>query len=399
MKPRATLAVGLALALALGGGQSAQACSRPIDPNYNRFTEWGRAPGAEIARPVASIDWVVVERPGHRRCAPERRIGRLERWLWQELAAASAIISTGWELSDLFTGVPLAREETGVCDGKPVHGLIAPMRARVIERFVGSGPRVFPLIEQIGTENPEWRAFGDDRESFPDGWGNPWRAGYSDLAEARHESRAFLDNGRLGTPRESEMCGGGNPYAQAGLRYLVLRDAAGAVVGMTDVRHAEDELLVRLRRHRGDWQAFIHPRLSARDFIRASDGWATARVTRCYRDSIGRRADAVFLTGDRDALWLLSRPSRSNRDLDWLGMHLERTGQACRAGDTVMILKSPFAYEKPRIPYSRVVVIHEGNIRPRDFLTGFTLTGPAEVSVDQAKAWIAEGKAAREARR
>lgn len=396
---RARAAIAIALGLALGEGQAAQACTGPIDPNYNRFAEWGRAPGAEIVGPVVSIDWVVVERPGHRRCAPERRMGRLERWLWQELAAASAIISTGWELSDLFTGVPLTKEATGACDGKPVHGLIAPMRARVIEQLVGSGARVFPLLEQIGTENPEWRAFGDDRESFPDGWGNPWRAGYSDLAETRHRSRAFLDNGRLGTPRESEMCGGGDPYAQPGLQYLVMRDAAGAVVGMTEVRHIDDDLLVRLRRYRGDWQAFIHPRLPARDFIRASDGWATVRVTRCYKDFIGKRADFKFLSGDRDALWLMSRPSRYPQDLEWLGMHLERTGQTCRPGDTVLILKSPFAYEKPRIPYSRAAVIHEGNVRPRDFLTGFTLTGPAEVSVDQVKAWIAEGRAEREARR
>lgn len=397
MKVRAAFAVGLALAL--GGAQAAEACSRLPDPNYNRFTDWGRAPGAEITERVVAIDWVVVEKPGHRSCAPSRRIGRFERWFWTEIAASSAIISTGWDLSDLFTSLPVAKVQTGTCDGKPVRGLIAPMRARVIERIAGSGPRVFPLFERVGPASADWRAFGNDRESYPDGWGNTWRGGYSGYADIRHRSLAFLDNGRLATPRESTMCGGGDPHAQAGLRYLVLRDAASAVVGMTEVRHADDDLLVRLRRHRGDWHAFIHPRLPARDFISASDGWATVRVTRCYTDTIGKRADAVFLTGDRDALWLMSRPSRYRQDLDWLGMHLERTGQACRAGDTVMILKSPFAHETPRIPYSRAVVVRDGKIRPRDFLTGFTLTGPAEVGVNQVKAWIAEGRASRAASR
>lgn len=388
MRIRTALAVGLTLAL--GGGQAAQACSMIPDPNYNRFADYGFTPGADMIGKAQSIDWAVVEAPTSERCAPGDQITPGGRAFWRFVPRVR------W-INRLLAHLP-GEAVTGTCNGKPVHGLIAPLRARVVERLAGSGPKVYPLWQEVRPDAGEWNMFSDDR-TLANGGDDKSPTAYPVPALKRHHGNGFLDHGRLSTEvAPGSWCGGGDLIAHVGHRYLIFRDAQGSILSATRVAYADDALLIRLRRYAGRPELFSHPTLPVEDFIRASDGAAIVRITRCEKGFWGKVSDGVVEAGDPTAIWSGSRPipkAVGMPELEWLGMHLERTRQACRPADHVLILKSPFSYQEPRLGYPRAAVIHDGMVRPRDFLTGFTLTGPSEVSVDQAFAWVAEGKAAR----
>ena len=386
MRIRAAFAVGLTLALA--SGQAAQACSQIVDPDYNQFADVGFTPGADVIGRAQSVDWAIVEAPTLERCAPEEQITPSGRRFWR--------LVPHWRwLNRLLAHLPVARE-TGTCNGKTVHGLIAPLRARVIERISGSGPKVYPLWSEVRPDAVEWNLLKDDR-TVADWGGGPMPTAYPDLALARHRGNAFLDHGWLRTQREPGGCGGG-PIAHVGHRYLIFRDARGSILTAVQVAYADDALLVRLRRHAGHPQLFAHPTLPVDDFVRASDGVALVRIRQCEREGF-RIGDASLERGDRTAIAFGLKPQKGSifPEMAWLADQLARTGQTCRIGDQVLVLKSPWAEGRWPDDYPRAAVIHNGMIRPRDFLTGFTLTGPAEVRLDQVNAWVAEGKTARSA--
>lgn len=373
--------------LAMSLATKVAACSIAPGSQPNPFEHRGKTPFADEVGRAASIEWVVAEAPMQRVCRRATDIGPRERDFWRRVHGVAAWFNLGGVFSGLLTRLPGA-VETGTCGDHPVRGLISPMRARVVERIKGTGPKTFPIWTRYEVKDREWTGIGDARV-LPE-TKSPWDRDYLALARARHRGPAFLDHGTMsGLWASHSSCGPSDQVLEPGRRYLLLRDSGGAMLLAEPVIHADDELLVRLRRAARQPALFRRVEWPVQDFVKASRAAAVYRIAACSKDDWGLHAITVLKRGDPKAAEMWG----AGPDL-WLADQLAVMGQQCRAGDQVLILASPFDGAVGS-PYPRAALIRDGRIRTKELLTGLILTGPPDIAVDQAFAWVEEGAAAR----
>jgi hypothetical protein len=392
------------LALACGFPGPAAACT------YLDWNPWSAlvVPSlTRLVREAETIDWVNVRHTGPQLCPqmPDPRI---------QPAAYAAVIADGSEAllaTDCFT-----------TDPKP--GMLA---ASVVERLKGSSEQTFDLFFGFGDGTDMKFGFADIRE-LP--ITDAYRFELYERIEAdnRHASTAFWHESAIGWSLDGMDSCGGRPALSPAVRYIVMRDAAGAVTASVPVKHEDDALLARLRLKRDQPDSDLRPSLAVADYFRNTDDLALIRVMRCR--TVGVTGSLSQSNYEPGAIAVERGTHDAANDLDELWSFFDLKGKRCPAGGQVLIAsfvpdgvgqqpyrRSPvdilisgafkmFGDEEfdlfgaPFVgrPLAQPLVVQDGKVHIADILTGLRLEGPESVSVDDAFRWHEEGRTARTSR-
>ena len=237
-------------------------------------------------------------------------------------------------------------------------------------------------------------------------------------------SPAYWHRAVIDMPRDGMSSCGGWPALDPSLRYVVLRNRKGAVMGYAPVQHNDDLLLVRLRAFRSG--ADIRSTMRVEDYFRRTIALALVRIDECPR-SVKRveRYDPDETTGRITALEG-SLDNFSDQAQIWHYFRFRKQG--CPAGRQFLLsaFQPGVAYdqwgERPLLdvalgllslavdPYLGAVfkplfdqpppdqpiqVDSKGRIAVSDIYTNLKLEGPAYVSLNDAIRWHQEGRSAR----
>jgi hypothetical protein len=372
-----------------------------------------------LAREATTIDWVDIRVTGPQRC-PRFPDPMFERDAY--LAAMAA------ELEPINSSID-------ICDFSlfPQPGMFA---ADVVERLKGNSLSTFELYEGAADGTDKRFGFADIRE-LPIGAAYSFNRDQRIEADERHASLAYWYRAVADMPLDGTDSCGGRPAFSPNLRYIVFRDARGAVTGYVPVRHQDDVLLTRLRQLRDDPRADMRTAMHVEEYFRRAIDLALARVGRCGTDATRNDGGASAFTPNGivtiergDATFLTERyPLKKNEAaFSYLADHFSFRGETCPESGLVLIADldmtdasgvhsgwnlrdhimkvaallldpeygadyvrdwQPWMLEQP-------IRVAEGNrVRLSDIQSGLRLEGPESVSVDDVLRWHEEGKATR----
>ncbi len=412
----------------------AWSCSRA---NWNTYEDFGRPPGRDVLARSATVDWITVEPPPPPLC-PRLPDGFINPESYDDDAA--------WEQGPEECQDPWGQSYSPIFVGS------------VVERLKGGSPDRFALMRYTAPWRDEadpdsawhpgrWERFTDlRRTSVTTHIG--FSLGERNVAESRHRDLAFWDRGEIGFNRDGSNSCGGAPSLDPDMRYIVFRDAMGAVLALEPVLHDDDAFLTRLRDHADSPAAFATTPYPVHDFFRSARGLIEARVLSCegggprssYRTEHARLRVTRGDTGElRRTFWSLEPEVGPGQfSFNDLWDFYQVRGEPCPRGQSVLILVAALpgtpawdgalAWTEARFPgwhaaaskrlkdlddedeispleffltdplpktgLPRPIRIHDGRIRLADIPTGLTLEGPEWITVEQAFQWFEEGRAA-----
>lgn len=389
------------VALACGLPAPAAACTY-LD--WNPWSELVEPSLTRLVREAKTIDWVNVRYTGPRLCprAPDPYL-EPEAYAATTAAGPAAILS-----GPCFT-----------TDPKP--GLLT---ASVIERLKGSSEQTFDLFFGYGDGTDLKFGFADIRE-LPITYAYRFELYERIEADNRHTSTAFWHAAAIGWSLDGTDSCGGRPALSPAIRYIVMRNAAGAVTASVPVRHEDDRLLARLRLERDRPATDLRRSLAVADYFRNTDDLALVRVVRCR--AAGSSVSLSQSSYERGAIAVERGMQNAANDLDDLWSFFDLKGKTCPAGGKVLIAsfvpdgvgQQPYSQSPVDIviavavrilggedldlfgapfvapPMAQPLVVQNGKVRITDILTGLKLEGPETVSVDDAFRWHEEGRRAR----
>lgn len=390
----------LMAAAAIVSAEPAWACDRGY---RNMFADYGSTPGADLLKTARYIDWIEVVAPDPPGCARDRRLTE-EEWAALDTADAKAA-ETG--------SIPPPEPEPRTADGYRTRSCwngkattsFRALRGVVVESIRGGATGDFPLAWSWEPNEAPEMAYSDPRTLVIEA-DKGLRDQY-DSALTSHGEPGFNDHGELTRQIDGTDSCGGVPTAIIGARYLAFRSASGNVLALEPVSDRDDVWFRRVRSYADRPTDFSRPELDIADFLRASMGAAVVRLKRCGRDRYGSsEVAAEVLRGGFDAGWMTDTvvtqvsenasevgPRKDGPSFNWLADYLKKIGVPCRPGVELLVLSGPFdrAGESP----PRAARISRGQVLISDFISGYRLGGADKISVDQAFAWVEEGRASR----
>jgi hypothetical protein len=403
--------------------------------NWNIYEDFAQPPGADVLGRAATVDWIVVEPP------PPQRCPRYPDYFLNPAAFED-------DAPDQDEGPEECRDDWFDQATAPLYV------ASTIERLKGRSPDRFVLatyVEPYWNDSAwidgYWRKFSDHRR-LPATSDISVSVEARSIAEGRHNDLAFWDSGDVGFTLDGSSSCGGQPTLDPAMRYIVFRDAMGAVLALEPVLYGDDEFLERLREHAADSTAFAVTPYPVADFFRSASALIQARVLKCEGDT-GPRASSEseeatlrVTRGDNASVERLfwqakRRPEATEFEFNDLWDFYQTRGETCPRGQAVLLLsaglKGPPIWDGadawteaqfpgwnsavgarlretgeqdeitplqfvvgdplPTVGVARPIRIHDGRIRLADIPTGLTLTGPEWITVEQAFAWFEEGRA------
>jgi hypothetical protein len=303
----------------------------------------------------------------------------------------------------------------------PKPGMLA---ATVVERLKGNSEQLFDLFFGYGDGTDMKFGFADIRE-LPIIYAYRFELYERIEANNRHASTAFWHKAEIGWPLDGMDSCGGRPALSPAVRYIVLRNAAGAVTASVPVQHEDDALLARLRLKRDQPHSDLRRSLAVADYFRNTDDLALVRVLRCR--AAGDSVSLSQSSDERGAIAVERGKHDAANDLGELWSFFDLKGKRCPADAHVLVAsfvpdgvgqqpyrRSPVdilisgafrifrdeefdLFGTPFVgrPLAQPLVVQDGKVHVADILTGLRLEGPEIVSVDDAFRWHEEGRAAR----
>lgn len=371
---------GILLAL-LGFLAPAPVIACTVGENYNEYEDLYDPSPADLFAKAHTVDWVRIAPRGAYRCLPERGNRTCEN------------------------ASPPAE----------------PFEAVVIERLKGASPSRFYLPLEDDAYGRPWDL--SDIRSQDRATQAAFAVTQKAIADGRHRAVQFWSSRGVGIAGYPGGCSL-NSSADPRMRYIVFRNGDGAVIGLEPVLHEDDVLLTRLRLAKRDVGALVMS-YPVDAFFRNVRSAAVAQVERCPTD--WESATVRPLRGHLETPLGIDNPpvTEGLRTYAFLGDQFAAARMACPAGEIILafagagpspLVEADFEWGERSVPGYTIdrskydpdgialhwdaglpyaVVVRAGKIRLDEVPTRLRLTGPAEISVDQAFAWIEEGKVGR----